>query len=154
MRTFPFWIITADSRNATLFSCTRTRTGGLQLDQVRVLKNSHPDSHLRQRPATEAATEPRFAKSPQDSAQIKLEISYNHQADLELLQFIHEIKVWLTRARNELDVRDAILLGSPRVFELLVNHLSNIDINIDFRGGGLKDLSLQDIDERHSLQAV
>lgn len=153
MSTFPFWIITADSQNATLFSGIRTRTGGVQLDQVRVLRNSHADFPLRQRPSVKASSELRFGRSPEYAAQMQLE-TYNQSADMELLQFVHEIKIWLTRAGNELDVRDAILLGSPRVFELLVAHLSNIDINIEFRGGGLKDLSLQDIDEKYSLQAV
>lgn len=126
----------------------------MQLDQVQVLKNTHTDSHLRQRPANAANGEPRFARSAHSSEQRRLATSYSHQADMELLQFVHEIKIWLSRTSSELDLHDAILLGSPRIFDLLVSHLSNIDINIDFRGGGLKDISLQDIQERYSLQAV
>ena len=71
---------------------------------------------------------------------------------MELLQFVHDVKTWLTRASSAFGVRDAILLGSPRVFDLLVTHLSNIDMNIEFRGGGLKDLSLQDFAD-HQLAA-
>lgn len=150
----PLWIVTVDSRCAALLSCKVLATGGLQLDQVQVLKNTHENEHPHHRPALLGGAERRVGCTHSSACAAPHAASCGHEAEEERLRFAREIRDWLMAARRDLDVRDVILMASPRMLGLLRTYLQDVNMVIMFRKGGLKHLTPQEVAAHPSMLAA
>jgi protein required for attachment to host cells len=118
------WIVTADSRRADLFACRRLPGGGLHLEQLKAIENSHEDEHERHRPTLGGGAERRGSVARSGAHAAPHAVAAGHTAEEEAARFSREVIAWLGGSRRELGAGRMILFAPPRFLGLLRRQIS------------------------------
>ncbi len=126
----PNLLVTADSRIARLYACSRTPGKELHLELLRTIENTYQGGHTRHNPVPElvgaphGATPAAPAPEPRPAIQsVKHPPSSDHEPQEELRHFAFEIKHWLDHACKELHASEPVVFTGPRLVGLLRDHL-------------------------------
>lgn len=113
------WIVTADGRRAQLFSCRRLPGGGLHLEHLRSIENTHEAEHERHRPTQVGGAERRGSVARSSAHAAPHVIPAGHNAEEEHVRFAREVGSWLVDARREFGAEGLIVFAPARFLGLL-----------------------------------
>lgn len=113
------WLVTADARRATLFSCQRLPGGGLHLEPQRTIENVHEAEHERHRPMLAGGAERRGSIARSGARAAPHTVATGRTAEEEDQRFAREVGGWLSTARRELALGTMTVFAAPRFLGLL-----------------------------------
>ena len=132
------WLVTADGRGATLFSCSHTPKGELHLEPVRSLKNAHEGDHEHHRPSLLGGSERQGGKNYASSHAAPHSVAPGHEVEEGEQRFVKDVKEWLGGATKDLGISRMCVFASPRLLGGLRRH---IRASADFHEAELTHLS-------------
>lgn len=119
MTSQPHWIVTADSRRASLLACRRTPRGELYLDQIKSIENRHEAEHERGRPTLAGGAERRGSVARSGARAAPHAVAVGHEHEEEQLRFAREVTSWLADARRNPGAHRVTLFAPARFLGLL-----------------------------------
>jgi protein required for attachment to host cells len=137
------WIVTADSRRGSLYSCRRRDNGGLNLELVSAIENRHEGEHERERPTLSGGAERRGAVARSGARAAPHSIAAGQTEEEEHRRFARELADWITRAGNAADVPQTGTLNvfaGPRLLGLLRDEVGKND-GVSLREGDFSRLT-------------
>ena len=141
----PRWIVTADARRATLFACRNVAGAGVQVEQVRSLKNPHEDEHEHQRPALLGGAERSGSPRSASSHAAPHSVAPGHEVEEERRRFARDVRDWLSDNVDSMGIRHVMLFAPPRFLGLLRLHISDRDDRTDLVEGDIAQLSAEQL---------
>lgn len=113
------WIVTTDSRRASLFSCEKTPGGELHLTQVRSIENTHEAEHERHRPDSMGGAERRGSMTSSGAAAAPHNVAQGHTEEEEHRRFAREVGAWLGGVAKEVGDGRVSIFAPARLLGLL-----------------------------------
>lgn len=126
------WIVTADERRATLFSCTKVAGARWYVDPQRTLENHWENYHEHHRPSA-------LGRGPTANAAQHF-ASLGHEAEEEHKRFAREVRDWLHEALAELGVPKVDVVAAPRFLGVLRHEFQAPGGRIELHEGELTRL--------------
>lgn len=148
------WIVTADNRRASLFSCRKTPGGELNVEHVRTLENAHENEHEHHRPSSLGGAERRGTKTRAVGSAAPHSASPGHAVDEEQRRFAHEVAGWLDRASKELSVEGVAVFAAPHLLGLLRSQKGKIGATTELLEGELTHLRPHELAEHPAVRAA
>lgn len=105
------WIVTADTRRASLFEFTKTPGGAWHAEERRAIQSTHEDEHEHHRPSL-------LGKGPVAS-EAQHFASWGHEAEEEQRRFARETAEWLAATVPQVEAEHVHLFAAPRTLGLL-----------------------------------
>lgn len=140
----PHWIVTADERTARLFSCQQLPGGGLHLEQLTSIENTHEAEHERHRPTLAGGAERRGSAARSGAHAAPHLLAPRHTAEEEQRRFAREVSAWLEEIRPGLATGRLTVFAPPRFLGLLREQGSR-HRPADLRDGDLNALRTREL---------
>ncbi len=150
----PYWIVTADARQAHLFSCKHTPGGDLHLDLVRSLQNGHENEHEHRRPSLLGGGERRGGVGHASAGAAPHSVSVGHEVEEEHRRFVREVKGWLHHAERELGVEQVTVFGASKMLGMLREMVGDLSAGVQLREGELTRLTAQELSKHPAVRKV
>ncbi len=144
MQHAPIWIVTADARNARIYSCRRVAGNGPYLEELSAITNTHEAEHERQRPILGGGAERRGAVARSGAHAAPHAIAPPRTADEETARFAREVSDWLASSRKHRSTGRVILFAPPRFLGLLRKQIAP-DAATQILEGDLSQLDARDL---------
>jgi protein required for attachment to host cells len=145
------WIVTADSRQAALFSCRRTPGGELHIDRERLLEAVEPGQREHHRPDHLSGGERRASVSHSSAHAAAQGVSIGHEVEEDQKRFARQVRDWLGRARRDLGADRIVVFAAPRFLGLL---REQIGPPVDLREGSLTSMSTAQLAEHPAVRGA
>jgi hypothetical protein len=118
------WIITADTRRATLFACEPVPGGGTRLERLTSIVNAHEGEHERHRPSLLGGAERRGAASRSSAHAAPHAAAERRTEEEERRRFARDLSSWLAEVRRQFGVTAVTLFAPPRLLGVLREHVN------------------------------
>jgi protein required for attachment to host cells len=133
------WIVTADGRRATLFSCRSVPGGHIHVDPDDSIQNEWENSHEHQRPTLMGGSERRGSIGRSSAAAAPHSVSQGHTSEEEQERFAREVSTWLGRNVKSKETGRVCVFAAPHFLGLLRAQVGDSDA-LEFYEGELTHL--------------
>jgi len=137
MATRDHWIVTADERQAHLYSCRKVAGRQWHLDRKRSLESRWEHYHEEHRPSA-------LGRGPTANAAQHF-ASIGHEPEEEHLRFARDVVEWLPRAMEEFGIDHIRLFAASRFLGLLRKELGALGAQVELHESELTRLQAHEL---------
>lgn len=138
------WIVAADGRRASLYSCRLVPGGRFQALTSRHIENGHEGEHEHHRPSL-------LGRGPSASAAQHF-AGHGHSDEEEQRRFAREVANWLSNAAREFRMERVAVFAAPRFLGLLRTEMGDLGGRADLHEGELARLEAGELAEHPAVR--
>lgn len=148
------WLLAADSRRATLYSCQQRDDRSWALHQAGTLPNTHEGEHEHHRPTLLGGQERRGAVTSSGAHAGPHSTAPGHDRDEELQRFVRELSNWVMRSVPAQTHAHVAIFAPPHLLGLLNAHAGLRGAKASFHAGDLTHLSEDQLGSHAAVRAA
>lgn len=130
MKTRHLWMVTADSRRASIFACQRTPAGELHMHHLQSLENHHEAEHDRGRPTLVGGAERRGTIARSGAHAAPHTGASSHTNEEEQRRFAREVADWIKEARRSAGDHSVTVFAPARFLGILRIEAGESSLNL------------------------